>query len=65
MGNWIAIGGISEPLPSLMSGGGAGGGKASVIVDFRNMPRGTRTETRADSDTDLEVMTGYAMPGAH
>ena len=28
------------------------------------MPRGTRTETRADSDTDLEVMTGYAMQGA-
>ena len=42
----------------------AAGGKASVIVDFRNMPRGTRTETRADSNTDLEVNTGYAMQGA-
>ena len=42
----------------------AGRSKASVTVDFRNMPRGTRTETRADSDTDLEVTTGYAMQGA-
>ena len=55
------------------AGGGPGGGRfgglsrqgnASVTVDFRNMPRGTRTETRADSDVDLEVMTGYALPGA-
>ena len=37
---------------------------ASIVVDFRNMPRGTRTETRADSDVDLEVMTGYSMQGA-
>ena len=59
--------------PSDAGGGGDGGGggtsyrgssKASVTVDFRNMPRGTRTETRADSDTDLEVITGYAMQGA-
>ena len=37
---------------------------ASIVVDFRNMPRGTRTETRADSDVDLEVTTGYSMQGA-
>ena len=42
----------------------ARGGNANIIVDFLNMPRGTRTETRADSDTDLEVNTGYAMQGA-
>ena len=41
------------------------GGRAQVTVDFRNMPRGTRTETRSDSDTDLEVNTGYAMQGAN
>ena len=56
--------------PSAAAGGrgsaiaGAREGNAHVTVDFRNMPRGTRTETRADSDTDLEVITGYAMQGA-
>ena len=45
-------------------GPGRGRGNANITVDFRNMPRGTRTETRADSDTDLEVTTGYAMQGA-
>ena len=40
------------------------GGRAQVTVDFKNMPRGTRTETRGDADTDLEVNTGYAMQGA-
>ena len=38
--------------------------RARIAVDFRNMPRGVRTETQADSDTDLEVRTGYAMQGA-
>ena len=53
--------------PSAAAGGGAGGGesagKANITVDFRNMPRGTRTETRADSDVDLEVTNGYVMAG--
>ena len=48
-----------------VEGLGGRGGRAAVTVDFRNLPRGTRTETRADSDTDLEVITGYAMQGAH
>ena len=54
--------------PSAAAGGGGGGrrgaGNANITVDFRNMPRGIRTETRADSVTDLEVTTGYAMQGA-
>ena len=37
---------------------------ARVTVDFINLPRGTRTETRADSDTDLEVNTGFALQSA-
>ena len=44
--------------------GGSGKGRAAVTVDFRGMPRGARVETRADSGTDLEVTTGYAMQGA-
>ena len=47
----------------LVSGGR--GSKTEVIVDLRNLPRGTRTETRADSGVDLEVYTGFAMQGAH
>ena len=37
---------------------------ARIVVDFSNIPRGTRTDTRADSDVDLEVTTGYSMQGA-
>ena len=39
-------------------------GQASISVDFSNMPRGTRVNTRADDDVDLEVTTGFAMQGA-
>ena len=39
-------------------------GSANIVVDFRNMPRGTSVESRADSDTDLEVTTGFSMQGA-
>ena len=50
--------------PIVVEGQRPGGGNANITVDFLNMPRGTRTETRADSNTDLEVTTGYAMQGA-
>ena len=43
---------------------GAARSHARVTVDFINLPRGTRTETRADSDTDLEVNTGFALQSA-
>ena len=56
--------GSTEDSPGGARGRLGRSGKASVTVDFRNMPRGTRTETRADSDTDLEVTTGYAMQSA-
>ena len=68
-GGGAAAGGASSLFaPSSAAGGGGAGrmgaGNASIIVDFRGMPRGVRTETRADSDTDIEVTTGYAMQGA-
>ena len=68
----------AAPAPSLAApeapeggGGRRGGGRrgpagrAAVSVDFRNMPRGMRVESQADDDTDLEVMTGYALQGAN
>ena len=55
--------------PSASGGGGEAGGearagKAEITVDFRNMPRGTRTETRAGAGTHLDVSTGFAMQAA-
>ena len=57
---------LFQPSAATAAGGGGRGesGRAAVTVDFRGMPRGARVETRADSDTDLEVTTGYAMQGA-
>ena len=56
---------LFTPVPSQFAPApSAGGGNASIIVDFRNTPRGTLMSTRADSNTDLEVNTGYAMQGA-
>ena len=71
---------FTDNAPTLVSGAPTGGpatglggrgfsgrssaGKATVIIDHRNVPRGTRTTTQADSDIDLEVNTGYAMQGA-
>ena len=57
---------LFQPSDATAAGGGGRGesGKAAVTVDFRGMPRGARVETRADSDTDLEVTTGFAMQGA-
>ena len=55
---------LLAPPGAVVGAARGGAGKANITVDFKNMPRGTRTETRADSDTDLEVTTGYAMQGA-
>ena len=44
--------------------GNFGGGNANVVVDFRNLPGGTRIEQRADDNVDLEVIQGRAMAGA-
>ena len=65
VGSWLGFGDDEDdaaPADSLFTPPPAA--NAHVTVDFTNMPRGTRTETRADSDTDLEVTTGYAMQGA-
>ena len=65
-----AVPSLLTPSPAALAMGAdkswaqGGGGKANITVDFRNMPFGARVETRADSDTDLEVTTGYAMQGA-
>ena len=59
---------VPEPPPSLFApsaaaGGDARGGKAEITVDFKNMPRGTRTEIR-NLGTNLDVNTGFAMQTA-
>ena len=50
--------------PRGAGGGRSPGSRATVIIDHRNVPRGVKTDARADSDVDLEVTTGYAMQGA-
>lgn len=43
---------------------GAGGGETRVVVDFNNMPPGTRVKADPQGSAPLDLSMGYSMAGA-